>query len=76
MRETVVRVERSKLVMKPATLSFERTAVLAVRSDVVLFDNTVHFSNFGKRQYLFFFGVSYCSSRRGLEKFDKVGKNC
>lgn len=49
MRETVVRVKRSKLVMKPATLSFERTAVLAVESDVVLFDNKAHFSTFGKR---------------------------
>lgn len=32
--------------MKPAILSLERTAVLAVGSDVVLFDNTAHFMMF------------------------------
>lgn len=49
-RETVVSLQRSKLVMKPAILPFERTAVLAVGSDVVLFDNRAHFVMFVKSQ--------------------------
>lgn len=60
--------------MKPAILSFERTAVLAVWSDVVLFDNMAHFVMLIKRKNVC---VCVCmfNGSGSWKGFEKDGKN-
>lgn len=58
--------------MKPAILSVERTAVLAVWSDVVLFDNMAHFVMFVKCQNMCVYVCMYACAE--AQVFRKVSR--